>query len=63
VLGFKRAETLEKRSILATEIVKGRDAALPVILPDGGAAGLALVQAIAGLNQREERIRAQARMT
>ncbi len=54
------AETLEKRSILATEIVKGVMLPQFVILPLAVLlVWLALVQAIKPLNQLEERIRAR----
>ena len=54
------AETLEKRSILATEIVKGVMLPQFVILPMAVLlVWLALVQAIKPLNQLEERIRAR----
>ncbi len=54
------AETLEKRSILATEIVKGVMLPQFVILPIAVLlVWLALVQAIKPLNQLEERIRAR----
>ena len=54
------AETMEKRSILATEIVKGVMLPQFVILPLAVLlVWLALVQAIKPLNQLEERIRAR----
>jgi two-component system sensor histidine kinase TctE len=54
------AETLEKRSVLATEIVKGVMLPQFVILPLAVLlVWLALVQAIKPLNQLEERIRAR----
>jgi two-component system sensor histidine kinase TctE len=54
------AETLEKRSVLATEIVKGVMLPQFVILPMAVLlVWLALVQAIKPLNQLEERIRAR----
>ena len=54
------AETLEKRSLLATEIVKGVMLPQFVILPLAVLlVWLALVQAIKPLNQLEERIRAR----
>ena len=54
------AETLEKRSMLATEIVKGVMLPQFVILPMAVLlVWLALVQAIKPLNQLEERIRAR----
>jgi two-component system, OmpR family, sensor histidine kinase TctE len=54
------AETLEKRSVLATEIVKGVMLPQFVILPLSVLlVWLALVQAIRPLNQLEERIRAR----
>jgi len=54
------AETLEKRSVLATEIVKGVLLPQFVILPLAVLlVWLALVQAIKPLNQLEERIRAR----
>ncbi|MDD5478932.1 sensor histidine kinase [Rhodoferax sp.] len=54
------AETLEKRSILATEIVKGVMLPQFVILPLAVLlVWLALVQSIKPLNQLEERIRAR----
>jgi two-component system sensor histidine kinase TctE len=54
------AETLEKRSVLATEIVKGVMLPQFVILPMAVLlVWLALVQAIRPLNQLEERIRAR----
>ena len=54
------AETLEKRSVLATEIVKGVMLPQFVILPLAVLlVWLALVQAIRPLNQLEERIRAR----
>ncbi len=54
------AETLEKRSMLATEIVKGVMLPQFVILPLAVLlVWLALVQAIKPLNQLEERIRAR----
>jgi two-component system sensor histidine kinase TctE len=54
------AETMEKRSVLATEIVKGVMLPQFVILPLAVLlVWLALVQAIKPLNQLEERIRAR----
>lgn len=54
------AETMEKRSVLATEIVKGVMLPQFVILPMAVLlVWLALVQAIKPLNQLEERIRAR----
>jgi two-component system sensor histidine kinase TctE len=54
------AETLEKRSVLATEIVKGVMLPQFVILPLAVLlVWMALVQAIKPLNQLEERIRAR----
>ena len=54
------AETLEKRSVLATEIVKGVMLPQFVILPMAVLlVWMALVQAIKPLNQLEERIRAR----
>ena len=54
------AETLEKRSVLATEIIKGVMLPQFVILPMAVLlVWLALVQAIKPLNQLEERIRAR----
>jgi two-component system sensor histidine kinase TctE len=54
------AETMEKRSVLATEIVKGVMLPQFVILPLSVLlVWLALVQAIKPLNQLEERIRAR----
>ena len=54
------AETLEKRSVLATEIVTGVMLPQFVILPLAVLlVWLALVQAIKPLNQLEERIRAR----
>ena len=54
------AETLEKRSVLATEIIKGVMLPQFVILPIAVLlVWLALVQAIQPLNQLEERIRAR----
>ena len=54
------AETLEKRSVLATEIVKGLMLPQMVILPIAVLlVWLALVQAIKPLNMLEERIRAR----
>jgi two-component system sensor histidine kinase TctE len=54
------AETMEKRSVLATEIVKGVMLPQFVILPMAVLlVWLALVQAIRPLNQLEERIRAR----
>jgi two-component system sensor histidine kinase TctE len=56
------AETLEKRSVLATEIVKGVMLPQFVILPLAVLlVWLALVQAIKPLNQLEEDTRPQAR--
>jgi two-component system sensor histidine kinase TctE len=54
------AETMEKRSVLATEIVKGVMLPQFVVLPVAVLlVWLALVQAIKPLNQLEERIRAR----
>jgi two-component system sensor histidine kinase TctE len=55
------AETMEKRSVLATEIVKGVMLPQFVILPLAVLlVWLALAQAIKPLNQLEERIRARS---